>query len=80
MCAEKTNPVCAPSHRPSDEGSKGGRMNERMKLTFYVYINKGTGRVEAVDMECRNGCSDDCPVHEVCDRITATLFKMIGGD
>jgi hypothetical protein len=79
MCAEKTNPVGAPYHRPSNEGSKGGRKNERKKLVFTVYLDS-KHRVTAIDLDCRNGCSDDCPIQKVCNRITAILFKMVGGD
>jgi hypothetical protein len=78
MCAEKTNTVGAPYHRPSDEGSKGGVPNKR-KLVFTVYFDS-KGKVVAVDLDCRNGCADDCPIQKVCNEMTATLFKKIGGD
>jgi len=76
MYAEKKKTVGAPYHRPSDEGSKGGVPNKR-KLVFTVYFDS-KGKVVAVDLDCRNGCADDCPVHEACDRITAILFKTVG--
>jgi hypothetical protein len=78
MCAEGTNTVGAPYHRPV-KGSKGGRTNEKKKLVFTVYFDS-KHRVTAIDLDCRNGCSDDCPVQKVCDKITAILFRMVGSD
>jgi hypothetical protein len=62
-----------------EEAIRGGGLNEKRKLTFTVYFDR-RGLVRAIDLDCKNGCSDDCPVKKVCDKITATLFKMVGKD
>jgi hypothetical protein len=46
------------------------------KLNFGVYLNED-GEVVKIDMDCYGGCLDTCPFKNMCDQITATLFKML---
>jgi hypothetical protein len=74
MTQAEKNTVCAPAHRPV-KGSKGRKINEKKKLVFTVYFDR-KGKVTAIDVDCHSGCSDDCPVQNICDKITANLYAI----